>query len=192
MMADEIRLKPSLKPVNLNSELNNKGMKDLFGSAAATQIKEEINLFGTSKNLPKGFDYELLLNDVQLFWNESTSSFRSRGKIGLGFIGPQPLNVFVDGYIELQRRRNGDLIDVYLKAGESTWYYFSYFRGVMMTQSSNNSYNTLISNIKLNDRKHSDSNNRTPYTYMISVENRVARFLSRMEGDKGEEEAPLR
>jgi hypothetical protein len=192
IMADEIRIKPSLKPVNLNSELNTKGMKDLMGSVAAAQIKEEIDLFGTSKNLPKEFDYELLLNDVQLYWNESTSSFRSKGKIGIGFIGPQPINLYVDGYIEIQRRRTGDLIDIYLKADQSTWYYFSYFRGVMMTQSANSSYNTLIANIKLNDRKHADSNIKTPYTYMISVENRVERFLSRMAGDTGEEEAPLK
>ena len=33
---------------------------------------------------------------------------------------------------------------------------------------------------------------RMPYTYMISVENRVERFLSRMAGDTGEEEAPLK
>jgi hypothetical protein len=191
-MAEEIRMKPSLKPVNLNSELNNKGMKDLMGAAAAAQIKEEIALFGSSKNLPKEFDYELLLNDVQLYWNESTSSFRSKGKIGIGFIGPQPINLFVDGYIEIQRRRTGDLIDIYLKADRTTWYYFSYFRGVMMTQSGNSNYNTLITNIKLNDRKHTDSEIETPYTYMISVENRVDRFLRRMEGDPGEEEAPLK
>ena len=192
MMADEIRMKPSLKPVNLNTELNNKGMKDLMGIAAAAQIKEEMDLFGSSRNLPKEFDYELLLNDVQLYWNESTSSFRSIGKIGLGFIGPQPVNLYLDGYIEIQRRRTGDLIDIYLKADKSTWYYFSYFRGVMMTQSSNSSYNTLISGIKLNDRKHSESNTKMPYTYMIAVENRVERFLSRMEGDSGEQEAPLK
>jgi hypothetical protein len=193
MMADEIRMKPSLKSVNLNSELNNKGMKDLMGADAAAQIKEEIDLFGTSKNLPKEFNYELLLNDVKLKWNESTSSFRSSGKIGIGFIGPQPVNVYVDGYIELQRRRTGDLIDIYLKTDESTWYYFSYFRGVMMTQSSNSAYNSLIVSIKQNDRKHPESSVRTPYTYMISVENRVERFLSRMadESDQGEGE-PLK
>jgi hypothetical protein len=192
LMADEIRLKPSLKPVNLNSEQISKGMKDLMGTAAATQLKEEMDLFGTSKNLPKEFDYELLLNDVHLYWNESTSSFRSKGKIGIGFIGPQAINVYTDGYIEIQRRRTGDLIDVYLKADGSTWYYFSYFRGVMMTQSSNNSYNTLIANLKQNDRKHTSSSSRTPYTYMISVENRVERFIDRMSGNAGEEEPPLR
>ena len=158
-------------------------MKDLMGLTAATQIKEEMDLFGTSRNLPKEFTYELLLNDVNLYWNESTSSFRSRGKIGIGFIGSQPINVYVDGYIEIQRRRSGDMIDIYLKADESTWYYFSYFRGVMMTQAGNNSFNTIISTRKLSERKHPDSSVRVPYTYMIAVEDRLASFLRRMTSE---------
>lgn len=186
IMSDEIRMMPTLTPVNLNSDLINKGMKDLLGSASAAQIKEEVDLFGTSKNLPKEFNYELFLNDVKLHWNEPTSSFRSKGKIGIGFIGTQPINVYVDGYVEIQRRRSGDMLDVYLKADESTWYYFSYFRGVMMTQSKNNSYNTLITSIKLNDRKHPQSTIRIPYTYMIAVEDRLAKFLQRMASDKNE------
>ena len=80
VMADEIRMMPLLKPVNLNSELVYKGMKDLLGVNVASQLKEDMDLFGATKNLPKEFTYKLLLNDVKLFWNESTSSFRSTGK----------------------------------------------------------------------------------------------------------------
>jgi hypothetical protein len=188
IMSDEIKMIPTLKAVNLNSDLNNKGMKDLLGVQAATQIKEEMDLFGSSKNLPKEFTSELLLNDVKLYWNEATSSFRSKGKIGIGFIGAQPINVYVDGLIEIQRRRSGDMLDVYLKADESTWYYFSYFRGVLMTHSGNNNYNTIITSTKLNDRKHPESSVRIPYTYMISVENRLERFIRRMESDIIEEQ----
>jgi hypothetical protein len=182
MMSDEIRMVPTLKPVNLNNENYIKGMKNLLGEAAATQMKEELDLFGTSKNLPKEFNFELLLNDVKLYWNESSSTFRSEGKIGIGFIGTQPVNVYVDGFIEIQRRRSGDMFDIYLKADESTWYYFSYIRGNMMTQAYNITYNTLISTIKQNLRKHPDSSVRTPYTYMIAVEDRLGRFLERMTG----------
>jgi hypothetical protein len=187
VMADEIRMMPSLKPVNLNSDLNNKAMKDLLGVNIASQLKEDMDLFGATRNLPKEFKYELLLNDVKLFWNESTASFRSTGKIGIGFIGQQPVNVYVDGYIEIQRRRSGDLIDIYLKADQSTWYYFSYFRGVMMTQSGNNSYNTIIAKTKLNDRKHPESTIKVPYTYMIAVEDRLGKFLQRMSDNKAED-----
>ncbi len=183
MMADELRLVPSLKPVNLNSELSTKGMQDIFGTQVANRIKEELTLFGTSRNLPKEYIYEIFLNDVKLVWNESTSSFRSVGKIGIGFVGSQPVNLYVDGNIEIQRRRSGDMIDVYLKANETTWYYFSYIRGVMMTQAANNSYNTLIADLKANVRKHPDSSVRVPYSYMIAVEDRLGRFLRRITSD---------
>jgi hypothetical protein len=197
VMADEIRFMPSLKPVNLNTDLNNKGMKDLLGVSVASQLKEEMDLFGTSKNLPKEFNYKLLLNDVKLFWNESTSSFRSKGKIGIGFIGPQPINLYVDGYVEIQRRRSGDMFDIYLKGDESTWYYFSYFKGVMMTQSGNNNYNTIIGKTKLNDRKDPESTTKVPYIYMVAVEDRLVKFLQRMadnevEDNSGDINAPMK
>jgi hypothetical protein len=192
IMADEIRMVPTLSPVNLNSNLYTKGMKDLLGITAAGQLKEDIDLFGATRNLPKEFTYELLLNDVKFFWNEPTSSFRSKGKIGIGFIGPQPVNIYVDGYVEIQRRRSGDMMDIYLKADDATWYYFSYFRGVLMTQSGNSAYNTLITNIKINDRKHPDATTRLPYTYMISVEGRLQTFLRRMASDSAPEEEILR
>jgi hypothetical protein len=191
MMSDEIRMMPTLKPVNVNSEFNTKGMKDLIGVNAANQLKEETDLFGLSKNLPKEYSYELLLNDVTMHWNEASASFRSSGKIGIGLIGNQPVNVYVEGFIDLQRRRSGDMIDIYLKADGSTWYYFSYFKGVMMAQAGNNAFNTILSALKLNDRKHPDSSTRVPYTYMIASEDRLGRFLRRMAGETEEESTPL-
>jgi hypothetical protein len=167
-------------------------MKDLMGTSAANQIKDEVYLFGSSKNLPKEFNYELLLNDVNLYWNESTASFRSAGKIGLGFIGQQPVNVYVDGYIEIQRRRSGDMVDIYLKADQSTWYYFSYFPGVLMAQAGNDIFNAIISGTKLNVRKHPDSSVRVPYTYMIAVEDRLGKFLRRMASDNLNAEPAIR
>jgi hypothetical protein len=187
VMADEIRMMPTLKPVNLNSDIIKKGMNDLLGVSAASQIKEEIDLFGTSRILPKEFTYELLLNDVKLKWDDNTSSFRSTGKIGIGFIGSQPVNVYVDGFVEIQRRRSGDMIDIYLKADASTWYYFSYIRGVMMTKSGNSNYNSIITNTKESNRKHPEASGRVPYTYVIAVDDRLNRFLRRMTGNEEED-----
>jgi len=180
MVSDEIRMMPTLKPVSLNSDFYIKGLDDLIGKSAANQIRQETGLFGSSANMPKEFTYEILLNDVTLYWNEASSSFRSKGKIGIGYIGGQPVNVYVDGYVDIQRRRSGDMIDIYLKADPSTWYYFSYFRGVMMAQAGNIEFNKLISSIRLRDRKHPDNSERKPYTYMIAVEDRLGRFLRRM------------
>jgi hypothetical protein len=62
----------------------------------------------------------------------------------------------------------------------------------MMTQAGNNSFNTIIANTKLNDRKHPDSSVRVPYTYMIAVEDRLGRFLRRMASDNVGEEPVTR
>jgi hypothetical protein len=187
LISDELRMIPTLTAVNLNTDIYKKGMKDLIGTAAANQINEEMGLYGTSRNLPKEYTYELLLNDIKMYWNQPTASFRSKGKIGIGFIGPQAINVYVDGYIEIQRRRSGDMIDIYLKANESVWYYFSYFRGVMMSQAGNIAYNSLLTSIKEKERKDPQSTIRVPYMYMVAVEDRLRRFIQRMESDNLEE-----
>lgn len=188
MMSDEIKRVPALTPVNITTDQYRKGMRDLLGEQTAGRIIEEIGLYGTTRNIPREYPYELLLNDVKLYWNPLTSSFRSKGKIGIGLVGSQAVNVYVDGFIEIQRRRSGDLLDIYLKADNSTWYYFSYFRGVLMTQAGNLDYNTLISTIKIKDRRHPESSNRKPYTYMIAVEDRLPRFLRRMTSEEPVEE----
>ena len=180
IMADDIRLSSGLKPVSLNTEFYRKGLNLILGEKAARTISDEIGTFGSVRNMPQEFIYELFLNDVTLQYNEASSSFRSSGKIGIGFIGQQPVNLYVDGHIEIQRRRSGDLIDIYLKADESTWYYFSYFRGTMMTLSGNNVYNALIADTRIRDRRDPRSSARVPYTYMISLEDRYRNFLRRM------------
>ncbi len=181
MMKDELKTIPTLQAVDINNDFYGKGMINLLGEEAATAISTDLGLYGSLRSVPKGFNYEILLNDVNMYWDEYNSSFRSVGPIGIGFIGTQTMNVYVDGYIEIQRRRTGDMFDIYLKADNSTWYYFSYIRGNMMTQAGNNNYNVLISTTKLNKRKHPDSTVRQPYSYMISVEDRLSRFLRRME-----------
>jgi len=187
MMADDIQTVPTLKSVNLSSEFNRKAMDDLLGAEAAKTLSEELQLFGITRSLPKEYSYQILLNDVRLEWNPYSQSFISNGKIGIGFIGNKPLNTYVDGWVELQRKRSGDLLDIYLKANNNVWYWFSYFRGVMMSYSSNENYNTLLGEIKEKQRKDPKSSTRTgEYEYMVGLRDRLNQFLRRMEsGGKG-------
>ncbi|HUS87317.1 MAG TPA: hypothetical protein VMW76_08760 [Bacteroidales bacterium] len=180
VMADEIRFMATLRPVDLSTGRYDKGMQDLIGAQAAATLKEEMDLFGMTTTFPRGFAPELILNDLNLTWNDEFRSYRSVGKIGIGFIGQQAVNLYVDGFVELQKRRSGDILDIYLKADDQTWFWFSYTRGVLMALAGNNSFNTIIQGEKLNDRKHPDNSIRTPYTYMVGVQDRLDNFLRRM------------
>jgi hypothetical protein len=91
--------------------------------------------------------------------------------------------------VELQRKRSGDLLDIYLKAKNNSWYWFSYFRGILMSYSSNLTYNDILTNTKERDRKDPKSNSRLEYEYMPGLPDRLQRFLRRMEsGGTGIEE----
>ncbi len=180
-MADDIRTNPTLRTVNLSSEFNQKAMRDLLGEEAAKKLSEELQLFGVVRSLPKEYTSQLLLNDVTLQWNPYSMSFISKGKIGIGFIGDQPLNVYVDGWIELQRKRSGDLLDIYLKASDNTWYWFSYVRGILMSYSSSQVYNDILANTKDKLRRDPNANSRTDFEYIPGVPDRLRSFLRRME-----------
>jgi hypothetical protein len=189
IMADEIRFIPTLDQVNVTSEDYRKMLLNLTGSDNLAADRDNIDLFGAAAAFPPGFKPELLLNDVTLIWNEYYQSYRSKGRIGIGSVGGQAVNLYVDGFIELQKRRSGDMLDIYLKADNATWYWISYTRGVLMTLSGNNQFNAIISEEKQNNRKHPDNSVRTPYIYMIGVQDRFNDFLRRMRSD---EEEPYR
>jgi len=180
-MAEDIKSNPTLRAVNLSSEFNLKAMNDLLGAEAARTLTEELQLFGVARSLPKEYSAQLLLNEVRLEWNPGTMSFVSKGKIGIGFIGNQPMNVYVDGWVELQRRRSGDLLDIYLKVNDNSWYWFSYFRGILMSYSSNLTYNEVISKTKDRDRRDPKAASRDDYEYMLGLQDRLRSFIRRME-----------
>lgn len=184
IMADEIRFMPTLEQVNVSSENYRKMMINLTGSDRSSASSDQIDLFGAAAAFPDNFKPELLLNEVRLVWNEEYQSYRSTGKIGIGFVGRQAVNLRVEGYVELQKRRSGDMLDIYLKADNATWYWFSYTRGVLMTLSGNNQYNSIITEERINSRKHPNNSTRTPYTYMIGVEERFNSFLRRMRNEE--------
>jgi len=180
-MAADIRTNPTLKTVNLSSEFNQKAMRDLLGEERAKKLNEELQLFGVVRSLPKEYTSQLLLNDVTLQWNPYSLSFISKGKIGIGFIGDQPMNVYVDGWVELQRKRSGDLLGIYLKASDNTWYWFSYFRGILMSYSSNPEYNDILTHTKEKLRRDPNASARIDFEYMPGVPDRLRSFLRRME-----------
>lgn len=181
IMSDDIRSIPTLRAVNLSSEFNSKAMRDLIGEQAARTLNEELQLFGVARSLPKEYSSQIMLNDVTLKWNPYTMSFISTGRLGIGFIGEQPMNIYVDGWVELQRKRSGDLVDIYIKANDNVWYWFSYFRGMLMSYSSNQTYNDLLSNTKEKARRDPKATSRVDYVYMLGLRDRLLNFLRRME-----------
>jgi hypothetical protein len=178
LMASEVDSMPNLPAVDLNRPAYTKNMVELLGKSKYDAIKSELSLFGSMKNLPPELRHTIVFNELKLKWNGESNSWLSVGKIGIASINNVPVNKRVDGLIELQIKRSGDIMDIYLQFDRRTWYYFGYTRGVMQIHSSNNGFLEKMKKLKAGDRRMKVSSGES-YIYMVSTDVKKNSFLRR-------------
>ena len=113
--------------------------------------------------------------------DKSLQSYKSTGPVGLGFIGKNAISRMLPGYVEIQKRRNGDVFSLYLEADKNTWWYFTYSRGIMQAISSDSKFNDAIQGVKPDKRVADTKNNKPPYEYMLSTDRKKAEFVKKMK-----------
>jgi hypothetical protein len=190
IIAREIDSIPDLPPTDMNAPTYNKGIIELAGRELAGLFKDELNLFGKVKEIPAPLKHTIFFNELKLMWDDNANSYRSYGKIGIGSINNTQINKRVDGLIEIQIKRSGDICDIYLEIDDMNWYYFGYTRGVMQTHSSNQEYVERIKFLKPKDRKQKVRTKAggLSYIYMVSTERKKGRFYNRYLETKEQEE----
>jgi hypothetical protein len=181
IMANELDSVPEAPATDLNRATYNRAIIELAGKSGAQAFKDELNLFGTVRSIPDELKHTLVFNDLKLEWNTDTRSYLSVGKIGIGSINDVQINKLVDGLIEIQVKRSGDICDIYLEV-DRKWYYFGYTRGVMQVLSSNKAFLDPIIALKPKERKQKVSGKGTQsYIYMVSTDRKKTLFYRRYQ-----------
>lgn len=189
VMAAEIDSMPSLPATDLNSPLYTKGVVELIGKTRYDAMKSELSLFGTLKETPAELKHTILFNELKLRWDDEANSWVSVGKIGIASINNTQINKRVDGMLELQIKRSGDILDFYFQVDRRTWYYFGYTRGVMQVHSSNNTFLEMMKKLKPNERRQKVTSGET-YIYMVSTDVKKNTFLRRYREVQEQQAAP--
>ncbi len=183
IMAAEIDAMPGLQAVDLAAPLYVKNLRELIGTDRAEKYQTELGLYGEYQTSVPELTHTLFITNVKLVWNQLSRSYRSEGKISLGSINGDQINRQMDGYIEFTKRRNGDMVDIYLELDRRNWYYFGYTRGVMSVLSSNREFNVAIEEVKTSQRKMKTPRDEVAYLYVLSDPRKKAMFLRRMQED---------
>jgi hypothetical protein len=171
-------------PADIKSPYFRHNLSYLIDTGRLNKFYNELKVDGKVKDLPQELSSKIFLTDVKLVWDDESNSYRSVGKIGIGYVFKRSLNIYVDGYIEVWRKRSGDVFDLYLKIDDKTFYYFGYTRGTFQVLSSDQKYfNDPIRNLSDNDRTVKVSRGQTPFTFLVSGERKknlvVNRWLNR-------------
>jgi hypothetical protein len=181
VMANEIDSFPDLEAIDLADPGYMKMLSELLGRERAARFQAELGLYGEYQSDIPELDKSLFFTRVKLRWNQETQSYRSEGKLSLGSINGIPVFKKVDGIMELQKKRSGDLLDIFIELDNRNWYYFGYTRGVMHCLSSNRNFNYTISDLKTKERKMKTPRNQVPYIFITATARKKAMFLRRFE-----------
>ena len=179
-MGNDLMSSSQLKPMIMQNSLYQMALKEKLGLTEADKVISELTLAGTMKKLPVELSSTLVLSDVKLKWDSGTASYISEGPIGLASVGKESVFAEVKGILQLERKRGGDTMTLYLELGEDTWYFFNYTRTLMQAYSSNPEFNDIVMNTKEDERKSKGLKDEDPYTYMLSSKRKKEIFLEDM------------
>lgn len=178
----------NLKATNLNDPVYRSGLTALVGQQQAARLISEVSTFGVYRKFPDELDRTIVLSDLNLSWNPDLRSFISSGPIGISNVRKEPVNKYTSGFVEIGKRRNGDILNIYLEITPSLWYFFSYSNGVMQAISSNKAFNDALSAMKDSNRRLKVKDGQPAYQFIVSTNEKRNTFLRKMRSVKGGEE----
>ncbi|MBN8697008.1 MAG: hypothetical protein J0L87_10795 [Bacteroidetes bacterium] len=182
-MADQIAGMTELKPTDFSRPVFEKGMREMLGKEQADKLISQLNLYGSYKKFPDELRKTLVLSDLKMKWNKDTRSYTSNGKIGIANIDKTQINKYVDGRVEIVKKRGGDILNIYLEMDSGNWYYFNYTRGTMLAVSSNEAFNTVLKELKPDKReKAGDKDKKEPnYYFNVCPPSKKTQFLRKTQ-----------
>ncbi len=177
----------SAKGIDIASLDYTSSMREFVGKDEADKILSELSSYGQFRKFPDVLDHTLVLTGLQLNYNKDLRSFISTGPIGIGNIGKQPVNKQMKGYMEIGKRRNGDIINLYIEPEDKQWYYFAYANGTMQVVSSNQAFNEKLAGLKEAQRLIKADKGQPSYQFILGTEAKKATFLRKMRQTENEE-----
>ncbi len=181
-----------LDPADPSSDKFYNAMKFIVGPKKADDLINQLSLSGKFKSIPDELNHTLTISDIIFKWNPTSRSFVSDGKIGIAMTGENQLNKYVEGYIEIARKRSGNVLNMYFEVGDQ-WFFFNYAQNKLQSISNRKDYNDLIKKAMEGDKNIQKAEDKKPqYAFIIATEKRKKDFLKKIgksdEGDGGKDE----
>lgn len=143
------------------------------------EFEDDVAKFGAPEKVPDELKQSILFGDITMNWTPESISFLSDGSIGIAGLGESFTNAKVEGFVEIQRKRRGDEVYIYLDLkGEDV--YIDYKRNVMGIYTTNEEFMTALREMELKDRRN-EKKGLPPFTYTISTKGKMNRFIRRFE-----------
>ena len=121
-----------------------KAMSELFPEKDVNNLMEDVTTTGLYK-LPKSMEKGFVISKVKMAWDQSRRSWRSTtNKISIMSIYDKQVNKEFSGYMEVVRKRSGNIVNIYFEVSPNDWYFYTYRQGQMEAISSDDGFNKVL------------------------------------------------
>ncbi len=186
IMADAVNASDA-KGIDVSAYNYTRSLREFVGQAEADKILTELNLYGQYRKFPEVLNHSLVLTGLQMSYNKDMRSFISKGQFGVGNVGRTSVNKLVNGYVEISKRRAGDVINIYFEYAENQWYFFTYSNRTMQVISSDKSFNDKLVGLKEDQRIIKGEKGEADYQFIVGTNEKKASFLRKMKQAAGED-----
>jgi hypothetical protein len=147
--------------------------------------RDRFYVSSTTDRLPKELRQSVYFDDVELIWDKNLRAFRSKDALGVGGIAGTAIHRYVDGVLELRKRRGGDQFSLYLNPNLE--HYFFYNRNVLRFYSTQKSYVDAVLATDSKKRSLPAKDGKPYYTYLTTSRRNMKRFLDGLVEEEDEE-----
>ncbi len=178
-MAAEIIAYPDQQALDIGKTYYEKFMREALGLEKSDKLISELSIKGEIKKLPDELVRPIVLGEVKMRWDGPEQSWVSDGPIGIATVLKKPVYRTVKGKVHIERKRSGDIMTLYLALDDQTYYFFQYSRNMLYAFSSDQQFNTMISEAKDDKRKLPDNKDGPEYQYVLTNKKKVDDFRDR-------------
>ncbi|WBO83631.1 hypothetical protein [Hymenobacter yonginensis] len=154
-------------------------LAEFIGNKGVQTYAERRGKYEPLQKLSPKMLHTVVLNKVNLRWNEKFKAWYSVGKIGLVSVGKKDLNALIDGYIEIRKGENNtDEVNLYLEAEPQTWYFLKYSGTALLAKAQHGSFDEIVGRAA-----KGDYNTATQYGFFLGDDQEVQQYLTHFRKD---------
>ncbi len=116
----------------------------------------------------------LVFTRLNLEWSPTYNAWYSKDQLGLSSIARKDVNGLLDGFVEIKKGENGDVVNIFIQVSPACWYFFNYEDNRLTTFSSNETFNDII-----NDKSNVNKAGFGEYVYVLGDKQDALKFINR-------------
>lgn len=172
---------PDGDPIDFNRVGYEKIIKRKLNQKKSDKAISDLNLYGKMSSFPKELECSISILGMQIYWNSELKAFVSNGDAVIGNVGSHQVFKKAKVSMMLEKKRNGDILHLYIEPLNGMFYYFNYKAGILQTVGTNSRFNELIINTKPKKSTFKARAGLPSFQYMNCSKSKPLLFLRKIE-----------